>query len=179
MANKTGLPSNAAPWGRTVESRLFNLERKAGITADVLGALQGSADKTVFASFTTGQNIANGVNDKVSLSWPTQVQYVSSTGIFEVTVSVDGLVMAGASLGVSFESLEYPSSIYFDIPKYGVVASCAEADVRYAPFSGSKSTIFSTRPGVYTFSLYAVANTTFNANSLAFIHECQLSVKAV
>jgi hypothetical protein len=87
--------------------------------------------------------------------------------------------MAGANLGVSFESDEYPAEIYFDIPKYGVTGSCANADVRYAPFSGSRSTLFSNRPGVYKFSLYVSANTTTTANSLAFINEAQLSVKAV
>lgn len=179
MANKTGLPGSAEPWGRKVEDRLGKLEHKAGITADVLEGMQGSVDKTVYADFPDGQNIANGVSGYTPLTWPTQVQFVSSTGLFEVTVSLSGLVAAGAKLGVSFESDEYPASISFDIPKYGVAASCASADTAYVPFSSSRSTVLSNRPGIYTFSLYVAANTTANASSLAFINEAQLSVKAV
>lgn len=179
MANKTGLPGSAEPWGRAVDKRLGELEHRAGITSTTLEGLQSSVDKTVFAAFDYGQNIANGVNAKLTLDWPVEVQFVSSTGMFEVTVSASGLVMAGASLGISFESDEWPSDIYFDIPARGVVASCAEGDVRYAPFAGSRSTLISTRPGIFNLSLYAFANTTINASAQAFIHEAQLSVKAV
>lgn len=177
--NKTGLPGTAEPWGREVDKRLDVLERKSGIMADTLGGLQDSADKTVFAEFNTGQNIANGVTGKIALTTPTQVQYVSSTGLFEVTVSLTGLVSAGATLGVSFESELYPSDIYFENARYGVTASCANADTRWVPFSGSRSTVLSARPGVYTFSLYAVAYTTVTASAQAFINQTQLSVKAV
>lgn len=179
MANKTGLPGSAEPWGRTVEGRLGKLEHKAGITADVLDGMQGSVDKTVYADFPYGQNIANGFSGYTSIGWPTEVQFVTSTGLFEVTVSLSGLVLAGATLGVSFESDEYPASINFDIPKYGVVACGATADLGYTPFSSSKSTVLSNRPGVYNFSLYVIANTTANASSQAYINDAQLSVKAV
>jgi hypothetical protein len=142
--------------------------------------MQGAVDKTVVANFTLGQQWLNGVGPaKVSLTLPAQVQFVSSTGLFEVTVTASGLCMAGATLGVSFESDEYPATIYFDIPDRGVVSGSANADVRYVPFSGSRSTVLSTRPGVYKFSLYAFVNTTITASAQAFLHEAQLSVKAV
>lgn len=169
----------AAQWGRLIERRLDKVEQQAGITADAVKNLSQSLDKTVYAEFTLGQNIANGVTGRVSLDLPTKVKFASSTGLFEVTVTLSGLVMAGATLGASFESLQYPADIYFDIPKYGVVSSSANADVRYSPFSGSRSTILSTRPGVYEFSLYVAANTTATVNSQAFIRDCQISVKAV
>lgn len=179
MANKTGLPGSAEPWGRAVDKRLGELEHRAGITSTTLEVMRGSVDKTVFADFPYGQNIANGVTGKLAIDWPTEVQFVSSTGLFEVTVSMSGLVMAGATVGVSFESDEWPADIYFNIPAYGVVASCAAADVRYAAFSGSRSTIMSTRPGIFKLSLYVTADTTINANSQAYINDAQLSVKAV
>lgn len=179
MANKTGLPGSAEPWGRAVDKRLGKLEHSAGITAGVLDGMQSSVDKTVFANYELGQQILQGVSGKVDLTIPTSVQFVSGTGLFEVTVSLGGLVMAGASLGCSFESDQFPPDIYFDIPAWGVVGSSANADVRYAPFSSSKSTIFSTRPGVYNFSLYLTTNTTITASSQAFVNKAQLSVKAV
>lgn len=179
MANKTGLPGTAAPWARDVESRLGKLERQAGITADTLNGMQAVVDKSVHAEFVVSQNFANGVNGKVPMDAPCQVQFVSSTGLFEVTVSLSGLVLGGAWLGVSFESDEYPSNIYQGIPQYGVVGASAKADLTYAPFSSSKTTMFSNRPGVYKFSLYAAANTTVTASAQAYINDAQLSVKAV
>lgn len=180
MSNKTGLPGSAQPWGRSVENRLGKLERTAGLTTDVLDGLQGAVDKTVVATFSLGQQFLNGVGPgKVDLTLPTEVQFVSSTGLFEVTVSASGMCMAGANLGVSFESLEYPIDIYFDVPQWGVVSGSADADVRYVPFSYSKSNIMSTRPGIYKFSLYAFVNTTITVNSQAFLQDAQISVKAV
>ena len=179
MTNKTGLPGSAEPWGRNVEKRLSKLEHKAEITDSVLDGMQGLVDKTVFADFELGQNIANGVNGTLALTIPTEVQFVSGTGLFEVTVSLGGLVMAGATLGCSFQSDEYQPDIYFGIPKWGVVASCANADVRYAPFQSSKSTVLSARPGIYKFSLYLTADTTTTASAQAFVNKAQLSVKAV
>lgn len=179
MANKTGLPGSAAPWGRDVESRLGKLERQAGLTSDTLDGLQAVVDKSVHAEFTVAQSFLNGVNGKVPLDLPCQVQFVSSTGLFEVTVSLSGLILGGAWLGVSFESDEYPSNIYQGIPQYGVAAACAKADLAYVPFSSSKTTMFSNRPGVYKFSLYAVANTTATASALGYINDAQITVKAV
>lgn len=178
--NKTGLPGTAEPWGRDVERRLSGLEHRTGLLSGSLDNLQHSrADKTVFAEYNYGMNISNGVNGKVALDQPVSVQYVTSTGLFEVTVSLSGLVMAGATLGLSFESEEYPSDVYFDIPRYGVAGSCANADVRYAPLAASRSTVITARPGTYQFNLYAWANNTATANSTAYIHKAQLSVKAV
>jgi hypothetical protein len=82
-------------------------------------------------------------------------------------------------VGVSFESEEYPATIYQGIPQYGVIAGCAKADLNYVPFSSSKTTMFSARPGVYNFSLYAVADTTVTASAQGYINDAQLSVKAV
>jgi hypothetical protein len=180
MSNKTGLPGSAQPWGRTVDDRLNKLERATGLQSDVLKEMQGAVDKTVTAKFTVAQQWLNGVGPaKVSLLTPTLVQFVSSTGLFEVTVAASGLCMAGATLGVSFESDEYPADIYYDIPKWGVVSGSANADVRYVPFSCSRSNVMSTRPGVYKFSLYAFVNTTLTASSQAFLEDAQISVKAV
>jgi len=180
MHNNSGLPGTAQPWGRSVDKRLTSLERRAGLTDAALTS-GADADKTVLSNFTIGQNIANGVSGTLPLDWPAQVQYVSSTGLFEVTVGLSGLVMAGAVLGVSFESEEFPADIYspFNIPKYGVVATSAKADVVWAPFSSSRSTVISTRPGIYKLNLYVLANTTATASAQAYIKECHLSVKAV
>lgn len=179
MANKTGLPGSAQPWGRTVEDRLSKVERATGLNTAALDGMGSMVDKTVVATFSLGQQWLNGVNGQSALTLPTEVQFVSSTGLFEVTVSASGMCMAGANLGVSFESLEYPANIYFDVPDYGVVAGSANADVRYVPFSASRSTIMNTRPGIYKFSLYAFVNTTITVNSQAFLQDAQISVKAV
>ena len=178
--NKTGLPGSAEPWGRTVEKRLGKLEHQTGIMSGVLDeALHTRANKTVFAEYNFGMNIANGVNGKVALDLPVQVQYVTSTGLFEVTVSLSGLVVGGATLGLSFEGDQYPSDVYFDMPKYGISGSCAVDELRYLPVTGSRSTVITARPGPYTLNLYAWANNTASAQSQAFIHKAQLSVKAV
>jgi len=177
--SKVALLGRATPWGRWLERRVDALERKLNVTSDTVNGMQESFDKTVYANYDHAMNIDNGVNGKLALSIPTECQYVSSTGLFEVTVSASGLVLGGGTLGVSFESDQFPSDLYFDIPAYGVVAGSSGNELRYVPFAGSRSTIISTRPGVYNFSLYAIANTAQNANSIAYLHKCQLSVKAV
>lgn len=179
MANKTGLPGSAEPWGRSVESRLSGLEHRAGITSDVLDGLQDSVDKTVVAGAESGQNFLNGVSGKVASNSPVEVQYVSSTGLFEVTVSLAGLVSYGSIIGAGFEAEQWPYDVYFEIPSNGPVASCAVTEARWVPFAQSRSTIISTRPGVYNLSLYFYANTTQNTSSQAFVNKVQLSVKAV
>lgn len=178
--NRSGLPGSAEPWGRDVEKRLGKLEHKTGLTATALDTLQHSrADKTVYAEYNYGMNLANGINGKVALDYPVEVQYVSSTGLFEVTVSLAGLVLGGSTLGLSFEGDEFPSDVYFDMPKYGVSGSCATGELRYIPLTGSRSTVISARPGVYNMSLYAWCNNTASAQALAYIQKAQLSVKAV
>jgi hypothetical protein len=178
--NKTGLPGSAEPWGRDVEKRIGKLERRTGLMSGVLDDFQHSrADKSVFAEYNYGMNLANGASGKVALDFPVLVQYVTSTGLFEVTVSLAGLVMGGSTLGLSFESDEYPSDVYFDMPKYGVSGSCAASESRYIPLTGSRSTVISARPGIYDLSLYAWVNNTASASAQAYIHRAQLSVKAV
>lgn len=175
----SSLPGSAIPWGRKTETRLGDVELLSRRNAEDIAALRGPVDKTVVASFNTGQNIAYNVTGKVALSTPTVAQYVSSTGLFEVTVSLAGLVMAGGILGLGFEHELFPYETYFDSPKNGVVGSCDPSDTRWVPFSGSRSTIISTRPGVYALSLYLHVNTTQNATSKAFVDDAQISIKAV
>jgi hypothetical protein len=179
VANKTGLPGSAEPWGRDVEKRLHTLEHKADITSDVLDGMQSYVDKTVTASFETGQSVLNGVVGKVIPTTPVAVKYVSGTGLFEVTVTLAGLVSFGSVLGAGFESQEWPYDVYFEIPSNGPVATCALTENRWVPFAQSRSTIISSRPGVFDLSLYLYANTTQNASAQAFLNKVQLSVKAV
>lgn len=170
-----GVPSPVLPWARSVESRLETL----AATVSRLGGKTADTDKAVFSEFSTGQNIALGANGRVDLSAATAVRYVSSTGVFEVTVSLAGLVRDGATLGASFESIDNPYEIYFDIPKYGVVAQAPVGQVTWKPFSASYSTIISARPGVQDLSLYLYAVCTAGASSAAFVKRARLSVRAV
>lgn len=173
------LPGSAVPWGRFMEGRVKKLENRLNIVSDTLDAMGSQVDKTVFTSYEYGMNISNGANGRLSLDQPTNVQFVSGSGLFEVTVTLAGLVSYGAVLGAGFESDEYPYETYFDIPRYGVVASCAPTDTRWVPFASSRATILSARPGVYTFNLFLHAVTTQNAQSVAFVNKAQISVKAV
>lgn len=177
--NVTSLPGSAVPWGRRTESRLETLENTLKVTADTVDGLQGAVDKTVVAGFELGQSFLNGVIGKVAPNDAVAVQFVSSTGLFEVTVTLAGLNSYGSVLGAGFESPEWPYDIYFEIPRNGPVAACAPTESRWVPFAASRSTIISTRPGVYNLSLYFYTNTTQNVSSQAFANKCQLSVKAV
>ena len=177
--SKVGLLGKATQWGRSIENRLDVVERGLNVTNSAVSGLRDVLDKTVYKDYNFSQNIVNGVNGKVALDLPTEVQFVSSTGLFEVTVSASGLVSYGSTLGVSFESNEFPYDVYFDMPKGGVVASCTPTDTRWVPFAGSRSTVVSVRPGIYKFSLYAYANCTATAQAVAFLHHSQISVKAV
>lgn len=173
------LPGNAVPWGRKVESRLDKVESTLNIHNAALDALGSQVDKTVYTSYEYGLNIANGTTGRLDFDQPTSVQFVSGTGLFEVTVSLAGLVSYGAVLGACFESEQYPYETYFDIPSYGVVASCAPTDDRWVPFASSRSTILSNRPGIYVFNLYLHAAANQNATSAAYVNKAQISVKAV
>lgn len=174
-----GLPGTAVPWGRKIDHRLHEVEHKLGITSDAVDGMLGPMDKTVVSSFELGQSILNGVSGRVEPNSAVAVQYVSSTGLFEVTVSLAGLVSYGAVLGAGFEADEWPYDIYFEIPRNGPVASCAVTEARWFPFAISRSTVISSRSGVFDLSLYLYANTTQNASSQAFVNKVQLSVKAV
>lgn len=179
MANKTGLPGSAEPWGRKTDSRLDRLEHMLNVTSAAVDGMLGQVDKTVVASFELGQSILNGVSGRVEPNSPVALQYVSGTGLFEVTISLAGLNSYGSVLGAGFESIEWPYDVYFEIPRNGPVASCSPSETRWVPFAQSRSTIVSARPGVFNLSLYLYANTTQNANSQAFLNKVQLSVKAV
>lgn len=179
VTTNTGLPGTAVPWGRKTDTRLDRLEQRLNITNETVDGMLGPVDKTVVATYDTGQSIANGLVGKVAPSTPVDVQYVSSTGLFEVTVTLAGLNSYGSVLGAGFESAEWPYDIYFEIPRNGPVASCAPTESRWVPFAQSRSTIISARPGVFDLSLYFYVNTTQNASSQAFVNKVQLSVKAV
>ena len=179
MVSNSGLPGTAVPWGRKTDGRLDRLEHRLNLTSDAVDGMLGSADKTVVAGFELGQSILNGVSGRVEPSSPVALQYVSSTGLFEVTVTLAGLNSYGSVLGAGFESDEWPYNVYFEIPSNGPVASCAPTESRWVPFAASRSTIVSSRPGVFNLSLYFYANTTQNASSQAFVNKVQLSVKAV
>lgn len=179
MANKTGLPGTAMPWGRKTDNRLDRLEHRLNLTSDAVDGILGPVDKTVVAGFELGQSFLNGVNGKVAPNSPVGLQYVSSTGLFEVSISLAGLLSYGSVLGAGFESVEWPYDVYFDIPSNGPVASCGPTESRWVPFAQSRSTIVSSRPGVFNLSLYFFANTTQNLDSQAFVNKVQLSAKAV
>ncbi len=172
------VPSQARPWARGVDNRLD----KAELVLKNLGYSVSSmpdADKAVFYEFSTGQNIALGTNGRVEPSAPIAVRYTSSTGMFEVTVSLAGLTRDGAILGASFESVEVPYAVYFDMPTYGVTSSAPIGETNWSPFSASYSTVLSTRPGLQELSMYFYSVCTAGANSAAFVKRARLSVKAV
>lgn len=173
------LPGASIPWGRTVEDRLQKVENSLSIARETLDGLGSRVDKTVFATYDGGQNIANGVNGRVELTSPCEVQFVSGSGIFEITVSMGGLVQYGAVLGLGYEGTLWPYEVYFDMPSEGVVGSCDPGDSRWVPLAFSRSTIVTNRPGVYNLSLYIHAKTDLNASSVAYLQQAQLSVKAV
>lgn len=173
------LPGPSIPWGRTVENRLKSVENTLNITKSAVDGMGDRVDQTVYASYEYGQNIANATLGRVALDQPCEVQFVSGTGLFEVTVTMGGLVQTGGVLGLGFEGTLWPYESYFDIPSYGVVATCDPGDTRWVPFAGSRSTVISARPGVYNFALYLHANMTVNATAVGYLNKAQLVVKAV
>lgn len=173
-----GVPPTAQPWARSVEDRVAKAERKLGILSTALDGVP-ELDKTVFSEFSTGQNLAVGTNGRVEPNAPIKVRFVSSTGLFEVTVSLAGLVRDGAILGASFESDEVSYEVSFDLPKYGVVSSSPQGQGAWSPFSQSYSTVLSTRPGVQSLNLYLYGVCTSGVNSAAYVKRARLSVKAV
>lgn len=173
-----GVPSGAQPWGRGVNQRLDTAEKSlADLTTQVNGV--PGADKTVYAEFANGQNVALGVSGRVDPSVPTSVHYISSTGLFEVTISLAGLVRDGAILGAGYDSPIAPYTIYFDIPQFGVVGKGPLGDSAWTPFASSYSTVFSVRPGPQDFALYFYSVCTAGANSAAYIKRSRISVKPV
>jgi hypothetical protein len=170
-----GVASTTLPWARSVESRLDNLVAAVGR----LGGVSGAADKTVYSEFSTGQNIALGTDGRVEPTAPVALRYVTSTGLFEVTVSLAGLVRDGAVLGAGFESADLPYEIYFDIPRFGVVNQAPLGQTTWMPFSASYSTVITSRPGVQDLNLYLYSVCTSGASSAAFVKRARLSVRAV
>lgn len=169
-----GVPTNVLPWARGVESRLDDLKATVGR----LGGKSGAADKVVYGE-SLGQNIALGTNGRVAPTTAVALRYVSSTGLFEVTVSLAGLVRDGAILGAGFESGDQPYEITYDLPAYGVVAQAPVGQTAWKPFSASYSTVISTRPGVQDLSLYLYSVCTAGAASASYVKRARLSVKAV
>jgi hypothetical protein len=173
-----GVPPTAQPWARRMEKRVSDAERQLGILDTGLSSVP-ELDKTVFFETSTNQNIPVGTAGRVELTTPVAVRFVSSTGLFEVTVSLAGLVRDGAIFGASFESAEVPYEVSYDLPKFGVSFAAPQGQTAWCPFSQSYSTVLSTRPGVQSLSmyLYGVCNT--GTNSAAFLKRARLSVKAV
>lgn len=170
-----GIPSPVLPWARTVESRLDELKSAVGR----LGGKPGDADKTVFSEYSLGQNVPSATNGKVAFNSPVALRYMSTTGLFEVTVSLAGMVRDGAIMGAGFESNDVPYEVLYDIPLYGVVAQAPVGQTAWKPFSASYSTVISTRPGVQDLSLYLYGVCTTSLNSAGFVKRARLSVKAV
>lgn len=168
-----GVPVATLPWARTVEQRLDRLTRflDLGSGADV--------DRPVYVENDTGQNIRLGINGRVEPSGPSAVRFTSSTGQFEVTVSLAGLVRDGAVLGASFESDGQSYDVDNHIPKYGVVDQAPLGQLEWKPFAASYSTIISARPGVQEFKLYYYAECYVGEYSAAYVERARLSVKAV
>ena len=163
------------PWARTVENRLGNISA----TMDRLGIGSADTDTAVFAEYDGGQNILTGVNGRVIPPAPVAVQYASSTGFFEVTVSLAGMVRDGGVLGAGFESNDYPLDVQYDIPHNGVVFSAPLGQTAWLPFAQSYSTIISARPGVQRLSLYLWGNMTAGGNSAGYLKRARLSIQAV
>lgn len=178
MALLNGVAPKAMPWARNVEDRLGKTENALKALGYDVGNLP-DADKTVYSEFSTGQNVPLGTNGRVEPTAPVLVRYASSTGLFEVTVSLAGMVRDGAILGASFESAENPYEVYFDLAKYGITNSAPIGQTAWSPFSGSYSTVLSTRPGVQDMAIYLYSVCTAGANSAAFVKRVRLSVKAV
>jgi hypothetical protein len=170
-----GITPGAMPWARTVESRFADIQRSLGY----LGVKAPDVDRAVFSEDPYGQNIALGFSGRVPPNNPVAVRYVSSTGIFEVTVSLAGLVRDGAILGAGFESQDVAYEVNYDIPVYGVVDQAPLGQTAWKPFSASYSTVLNSRQGVQNLSLYLYSVCTAGANSAAYVKRCRLSVKAV
>lgn len=170
-----GITPAALPWARSVEKRIGDL------TASVsrLGAKPTDADKTAYSEYSSGQNLAVGTNGRVAPTVPVALRYVSTTGLFEVTVSLAGMVRDGATLGASFETEDYPYDVLYDVPTFGVVAQAPVGQTAWKPFSASYSTVISSRPGVKDLNLYLYAVCTAGANSAGYVKRVRLSVKAV
>lgn len=166
------------PWAREVESRLDKAETKLGILKTSLAAVP-ELDKTAFFEQSIGQNISVGTNGRVEPTTPIKVRFVSSTGLFEVTVSLAGLVRDGAIMGAGFESAEVPYEVTYDLPKYGVAFSAPQGQIAWSSFAQSYSTVISTRPGVQDLSLYLYGVCTSGTNSAAYLKRTRLSIKAV
>lgn len=177
MASIKGVTPGAMPWARKVEERLTKAERSLSLLGINVSDLP-DADKAVFADFSNGQNLDLGTSGRVETAAPVAVRYVSGSGIFEVTVSLAGLVRDGAILGAGFESAEYPYTVEFDLPKYGVVEAAPVGPTAWTPFSASYSTVLSSRPGVKDFNLYLYGVCTAGVASAAYVKRLQLSVKA-
>lgn len=173
-----GIPPTAQPWARGVDKRLDKLERQTGLLDTSLSSM-ADADRAVYSEFNLGQNLATGTNGRVNPTVPVSVRYVSSTGMFEVTVSLAGLVRDGGKLGASFESDEVPYEVEYDLPRYGVAMSAPIGQTQWFPFSSSYSTVFSTRPGIQNLSMYFYGVCTAGANSAGYVKRARISVKAV
>lgn len=166
------------PWARSVETRLATTARvldRLGISVSDMP----NADRTVFAEFSLGQNIVLGTSGRVEPTVPASVLYASSTGLFEVTVSLAGLVRDGAILGASFEAAVHPYEITYDLPRDGVTMSAPIGQTAWSAFSQSYSTVISTRPGSHNLALYFYGVCTAGAASAAFVKRARLTVKAV
>lgn len=172
------IPPKAQPWARGVDSDLASIKAKLGILDTDISGIP-ALDKTVFAEFYGGQNIANGTSGRLELTTPVSVRFASSTGLYEVTVSIAGLVRDGAIFGGSFESSVTPYTINYDIPKYGVVSTAPVGQTSWFPFAASTSTVINTRPGVQDLNLYLYAVCTTSVNTAAYLSRARLSVKAV
>jgi hypothetical protein len=177
-ATVSTLPGASVPWGRTVEKRLLKVESTLGVHQETIDKFGSQVDKTVVATYDFGMNIGPGVTGKLALDQPTNVKFISSTGLFEVTVSIAGLVSNGSIMGIGFESDAHPYDVYFDFPVDGVVGTCLPTDNRWVPVAASRSTILTTRPGVFSANLYLHVNNT-GTTAQAFLKKAQLSIKAV
>lgn len=173
-----GVPPTAQPWARGIEADLKEAKRKLGIL-DKANAAGPGLDQAVFYETATAQNIGPAESGKVDPTNPVAVRYVTSTGLFEVTVSLSGLVRDGATLAAGFESEEFPFEVKYDLPKYATTFSAPIGQTAWSPFSQSYSTVLSTRPGVKDLSLYFYAVCTAGPNSFAFVHRALLSVRPV
>lgn len=173
-----GLPPSAQPWGRTVDSRISRAFRILGLQE---GDSKGTPtpDKTVTKANNSFFSGVTGLEGIQPTNRDFQVAYTSTTGLFEVTVSLGGLVRDGARIGVGFTSGEYPPLVNNGVVRDGVQFSAPEGQVNFIPFSASYSTVVSGRIGTHYLDLFLWVDTTFATNSAVYAEQASITVKAV
>lgn len=173
-----GLPPSAQPWGRRVDARIQRVFRALNLQDEDIKGVP-TPDKTVTKGHVSFASVTSGQSGILPTGRDFQVAYTSTTGLFEVTVSLGGLVREGGRIGVGFTSGEYPPLVNNGVLRDGVQFSAPEGQINYVPFSASYSTVVSGRIGTHYLDLFLWADTTFATNSAVYAEQASITVKAV